>query len=56
MHALTGFLKGLFHNEDGQTLSEYALVIALVIIVAIAALTLLGGNIIAIIQQIAGAL
>ncbi len=32
-------------NEKGQGLTEYALIIALVAIVAVAALTLLGGQI-----------
>ena len=35
----------IFRNEDGQGLTEYALIIALVAIVAVAALTLLGGQI-----------
>ena len=34
-----------FKNEKGQGLTEYALIIALVAIVAVAALTLLGGQI-----------
>ncbi|MCD6218253.1 Flp family type IVb pilin [bacterium] len=35
----------ILRNEDGQGLTEYALIIALVAIVAVAALTLLGGQI-----------
>ena len=35
----------VFRNEKGQGLTEYALIIALVAIVAVAALTLLGGQI-----------
>ena len=35
----------VLHNEKGQGLTEYALIIALVAIVAVAALTLLGGQI-----------
>ena len=35
----------IMRNEDGQGLTEYALIIALVAIVAVAALTLLGGQI-----------
>ncbi|MCD6218255.1 Flp family type IVb pilin [bacterium] len=35
----------ILKNEDGQGLTEYALIIALVAIVAVAALTLLGGQI-----------
>ena len=39
-------------NERGQGLTEYALIIALVAIVAVAALTLLGGQIDAIFGSI----
>jgi pilus assembly protein Flp/PilA len=39
-----GFMK-FWKNEKGQGLTEYALIIALVAIVAVAALTLLGGQI-----------
>lgn len=35
----------ILRNEKGQGLTEYALIIALVAIVAVAALTLLGGQI-----------
>ena len=35
----------ILRNERGQGLTEYALIIALVAIVAVAALTLLGGQI-----------
>ncbi len=56
MQNVIGFFQKLFRNDDGQTLSEYALIIALVVVVAIAALTLLGGNITAMFQQIAGAI
>jgi len=38
----------LWKNQKGQGLTEYALIIALVAIVAVAALTLLGGQISAI--------
>jgi pilus assembly protein Flp/PilA len=44
------FLK----NEKGQGLTEYALIIALVAIVAVAALTLLGGQISGIFNTITG--
>ncbi len=39
-------------SEDGQGLTEYALIIALVAIVAVGALTLLGGQIDAVFCQI----
>jgi pilus assembly protein Flp/PilA len=35
----------LFDEEEGQGLTEYALILALIAIVAIAALTLLGGKV-----------
>ena len=41
---MTSFMNVL-RNEKGQGLTEYALIIALVAIVAVAALTLLGGQI-----------
>ena len=43
-------------QEEGQDLAEYGLVIALIAVVAIAALTLLGGNISTILGSIAGAI
>jgi pilus assembly protein Flp/PilA len=53
---LTQFLTALFRREEGQTLPEYGLIIFLIAIVCIAALTLLGGNITALLNQVAGAL
>jgi pilus assembly protein Flp/PilA len=44
----------IMRNESGQGLTEYALIIALVAIVAVAALTLLGGQISAIFGDING--
>jgi len=41
-------------NEDGQGLAEYALILALIAIVAVGAVTLLGGNITSILNSIAG--
>ncbi len=38
-------MTSILRNEKGQGLTEYALIIALVAIVAVAALTLLGGQI-----------
>ena len=48
---MTNFLSVL-RNERGQGLTEYALIIALVAIVAVAALTLLGGQIDTIFENI----
>ncbi len=49
-------LKNLFIKEEGQTLSEYALVLVLIAVVAIAAVTLLGNQISDVLNQIANAL
>jgi len=46
----------LLQKEEGQTLSEYALVLILIAVVAIAAVTLLGNQISAVLGQIAAAL
>ncbi len=35
----------IFAEQDGQGLTEYALILALIAVVAILALTLLGGNV-----------
>jgi pilus assembly protein Flp/PilA len=45
MTALTTLRSALVARRKGQGLTEYALIIALVAIVAVAALTLLGGQI-----------
>ncbi len=41
---------------EGQSLAEYALILALIAVVAIGALTVLGGGISGILEQIAGQL
>ncbi|MBN1998110.1 Flp family type IVb pilin [candidate division KSB1 bacterium] len=46
----------LFRREEGQTLSEYALILILIAVVAIVAITLLGEQISAVLTQIANAL
>jgi len=38
-------LIGLFVDEEGQTMAEYGLILALIAIIVIAALGLLGGKI-----------
>jgi pilus assembly protein Flp/PilA len=49
-------LTFLNRNQDGQDLAEYALLIALIALVVIGAVTLLGTNIQAVFNNIAGAL
>lgn len=48
--------NALWNDESGQDLAEYALLIALIAIVVIAAVTLLGGNIQTVFTNIANAL
>lgn len=43
-------------DESGQGLAEYALILGLVAVVAVAAVTLLGTNITAVLNNIAGSL
>ena len=52
--SITMTVFNILRNESGQGLTEYALIIALVAIVAVAALTLLGGQISAIFNDING--
>ena len=47
-------LLRLRRGEGGQALVEYALILGLISVVSIGALTLLGGNINSILQNIAG--
>ncbi len=49
-------LMDLYYRDDGQTLSEYALILILIAVVAIVAITLLGEQIVAVLTQIANAL
>ena len=53
---LRRMLNRVFRKEDGQTLSEYALILILIAVVAIVAVTLLGNQITAVINTIANAL
>jgi pilus assembly protein Flp/PilA len=46
----------IFNREEGQSLAEYALILALIAVVAIAALTLLGTSVSGILSQIAAGL
>ncbi len=49
-------LRKWFRDEDGQTLTEYALILVLIAIVAIVAVTGLGGKIKSIFETISGSL
>jgi pilus assembly protein Flp/PilA len=49
-------LKKFTHAEDGQDLLEYALLVALIALVAVGAITLAGANVNVIFGRIAAAL
>jgi pilus assembly protein Flp/PilA len=49
-------IRSLVRREEGQTLSEYALILVLIAVVAIVAITLLGNQISTVINNIANAL
>lgn len=55
MKALT-MMKKFIKRDEGQTLSEYALILILIAVVAIVAVTFLGGQITAVLNQIGNAL
>jgi pilus assembly protein Flp/PilA len=44
MHALTKCLVNFLKQEDGPTAVEYAVMLALIVVVCIAAITTLGSN------------
>ena len=46
-------LAQVFDDEEGQGLTEYALILALIAVVAIAALTLLGGSVTSVLSTVA---
>ncbi len=52
---MTDFVAALSGREDGQALVEYALILSLIAVVCVGALTLLGGNVMNSLNQIAGA-
>jgi pilus assembly protein Flp/PilA len=49
---LMAYLRPFLKREEGQALVEYALILALIAVVSIAALTALGLNVAAALQQI----
>jgi pilus assembly protein Flp/PilA len=50
------FLKRFRREEDGQAMVEYALILALVSVVAIGILTTIGSNVVTIFTSVANAL
>jgi pilus assembly protein Flp/PilA len=52
MALFTALIASLRQDEEGQGLAEYALILALIAIVAIAALIFLGGQIGTILSQV----
>jgi pilus assembly protein Flp/PilA len=53
---LSRLFKKVYRKEEGQTLSEYALILILIAVVAIVAVTLLGTQIAGVLTQVANAL
>ncbi len=56
MFNLYTWVRSYFKSEEGATMVEYGLMVALIAIVCIAAVTLIGTNLDAIFDQIAAAL
>ncbi|HID35737.1 MAG TPA: Flp family type IVb pilin [Anaerolineae bacterium] len=52
LQQLSLFLSAYVDDERGQDLIEYALIIVLVVLVAVAALTMLGGRVSSVFRQI----
>ena len=56
MQAMKSFFTGLRDREAGQALVEYALILGLISVVAIALLTAVGGDITSILAAVTSAL
>jgi len=56
MQALIHRTKAFLKNEDGPTATEYAVMLALIIIVALAGITLLGSKVNTIFTNVEGSL
>ena len=56
MNALVNFVKTLARKDEGQDLLEYALLVALIALVAVGAVTLAGEQVDAVFTAIAGAI
>jgi Flp pilus assembly pilin Flp len=50
------FAKSLWNREEGQDLLEYALLVALIAVVAVGAVTAAGGAVVAAFNNIVGAI
>ena len=55
MRILTRYYRQL-REQEGQTLAEYALILGLIAIVAIAAVTLLGNNVSGLMSNVGGSI
>ena len=55
MQKIVSSVRKLFVQEEGATMVEYGLMVALIAVVCITAVTLLGTNVSAIFNKIAGA-
>ncbi len=58
--AINSFLTSLFvrytSDDDGQTMAEYGIILAVVAVIAVVAFQLLGANITTLINTVAGSL
>lgn len=55
MHALVEFLRRFIREDEGQDMVEYALILGLISIIAVAAVTATGTSILAIWNAVAAA-
>ena len=56
MKNLLHFFRNLVKNEQGQTMTEYGLILALIAVVVMVVLEILGTSLVAIINQVIAAL
>ena len=56
MLQICSWIRGLFRDEEGAALAEYGLLVALIAVVCIAAVTLLGTEVSAKLQEAAAGL